>query len=64
MILPIVLASAFVGAVVGITLMLRFGRDRSVPIAFGPYLAAAGWLMLMFGQEIVGRYLGLFQPLR
>ncbi len=64
MILPIVLGSALVGAVVGIAMMLRFGRDRSVPIAFGPYLAAAGWLMLMFGQEIVGRYLGLFQPLR
>ncbi len=37
------------------------GRDRSVPIAFGPYLAAAGWLMLMFGNEIVDGYLGLFR---
>jgi len=62
MILPIVLGSALVGAVVGIALMVRFGRDRSVPIAFGPYLAAAGWLMLMFGQEVVGQYLGLFRP--
>ena len=61
MILPIVLCSALVGAVVGIALMLRFGRDRSVPIAFGPYLAAAGWLMLMFGNEIVDGYLGLFR---
>ena len=43
------------------SLMLRFGRDRSVPIAFGPYLAAAGWLMLMFGNEIVDGYLGLFR---
>ena len=62
MILPIVLGSALVGAVVGIALMLRFGRDRSMPMAFGPYLAAAGWLMLMFGHEIVDRYLGLFRP--
>jgi len=62
MILPIVLGSALVGAVVGIALMIRFGRDRSVPMAFGPYLAAAGWLMLMFGHEIVDRYLGLFRP--
>ncbi|MFO1455495.1 MAG: A24 family peptidase [Steroidobacteraceae bacterium] len=61
MILPIVLCSALVGAVVGIALMLRFGRDRSVPIAFGPYLAAAGWLMLMWGSEIVDGYLGLFR---
>jgi leader peptidase (prepilin peptidase)/N-methyltransferase len=61
MILPIVLCSALVGAVVGGALMLRLGRDRSVPIAFGPYLAAAGWLMLMWGDEIVDRYLGLFR---
>jgi leader peptidase (prepilin peptidase)/N-methyltransferase len=61
MILPIVLCSALVGAVVGSLLMLRLGRDRSVPIAFGPYLAAAGWLMLMWGGEIVDRYLGLFR---
>ena len=61
MILPIVLCSALVGAVVDIALMLRFGRDRSVPIAFGPYLAAAGWLMLMWGSEIVDGYLGLFR---
>ena len=61
MILPIVLCSALVGAVVGIALMLRFGRDRSVPIAFGPYLAAAGWLMLLWGTEIVDGYLGLFR---
>ena len=61
MILPIVLCSALVGAVVGVALMLRFGRDRSVPIAFGPYLAAAGWLMLVWGGEIVDGYLGLFR---
>ena len=62
MILPIVLMSAMVGAVVGIVMIWRFGRDRQVPMAFGPYLAAAGWIMLMFGHEIVDRYLGLFRP--
>ncbi len=61
MLLPIVLASAFVGALVGVVMMARFGRDRSQPMAFGPYLAAAGWLMLMFGPEIVDGYLGLFK---
>jgi leader peptidase (prepilin peptidase)/N-methyltransferase len=61
MLLPIVLMSALVGAVVGIMLIVRFGRDRQVPMAFGPYLAAAGWIVLMFGPEIVERYLGLFQ---
>lgn len=61
MLLPIVLMSAVVGAVVGIALMARFGRDRNVPMAFGPYLAAAGWIVLMFGPELVGGYLGLFR---
>ena len=60
MILPIVLMSAVVGAVVGIVMITRHGRGRQVPMAFGPYLAAAGWVMLMFGPEIVSRYLGLF----
>jgi leader peptidase (prepilin peptidase)/N-methyltransferase len=61
MLLPIIIASAFVGAVVGIALMVRFGRGRHVPMAFGPFLAAAGWLMLMFGHEVVSSYLGLFR---
>jgi prepilin signal peptidase PulO-like enzyme (type II secretory pathway) len=29
-------------------------------MAFGPYLAAAGWLMLMWGPELVDRYLSLY----
>jgi leader peptidase (prepilin peptidase) / N-methyltransferase len=62
MLLPIIIASAFVGAVVGIALIVRFGRGRHVPMAFGPFLAAAGWLMLMFGHEVVTTYLGLFRP--
>ena len=61
MVLPIVLMSAFVGAVVGIALIVRHGRDRNLPMAFGPYIAAAGWIVLMFGPQIVSRYLGLFR---
>jgi leader peptidase (prepilin peptidase)/N-methyltransferase len=56
--LPLVLLlSAFTGAVVGIALIVARGRDRNVPIPFGPYLAAAGWIALMWGPQIVGRYL-------
>ena len=62
MLLPIILFAACVGAIVGIALIVRGGQDRSTPIPFGPFLAAAGWLALMFGQEIVTRYLGLFAP--
>jgi len=60
MLLPIVLSAAAVGAVAGILMLSIQGRDRATPVAFGPYLAAAGWLMLMLGHEIVERYMGLF----
>jgi leader peptidase (prepilin peptidase) / N-methyltransferase len=62
MLLPIILIAALVGAVVGVVIILARGQSRATPIAFGPFLAAAGWLMLMFGQELVTSYLGLFSP--
>ena len=60
MLLPIILLSAAVGAVTGIALILLRGRDRNIPIPFGPFLAAAGWVALMWGPEIVTGYLGMF----
>ena len=60
MLLPVILVAAVVGAVVGIALIVLRGRSRATPIAFGPFLAAAGWLMLMFGHTVVSNYLGLF----
>jgi len=60
MLLPIVLGSASVGAVVGITLIVSGRRGRGTPLPFGPFLAAAGWLAMMWGPEWVERYLGLF----
>jgi len=62
MLLPIILLSAAVGAVTGIALIVLRGRDRNVPIPFGPFLAAAGWIALMWGPEIVNGYLGMFAP--
>src|SRR5262249_5966776 len=56
MLLPIILVAAVVGAVVGIAILALRGQNRSTPIAFGPFLAAAGWLMMMFGQELVLGY--------
>jgi len=60
MLLPIVLGAAAVGALLGITMIVTGQRDRGIPMAFGPYLAAAGWLGLMFGPELVARYLSLY----
>jgi len=60
MLLPIILLSAAVGAVTGIALILIRGRDRNVPIPFGPFLAAAGWIALLWGRELVTGYLGMF----
>jgi leader peptidase (prepilin peptidase)/N-methyltransferase len=58
--LPLVLLlSALAGAVIGIALILLRGRDRNVPIPFGPYLAAAGWIALLWGPQITGGYLAL-----
>ena len=60
MLLPTVIIVAAVGAVVGIVLIVARGRSSSVPIPFGPFLAAGGWLMLMYGHPMVRLYLGLF----
>lgn len=55
--LPVViLLSSFVGAIVGVTLLTIQGKDKSQPIPFGPYLAAAGWLTLLYGEPIVEQY--------
>ncbi|MEM7364155.1 MAG: A24 family peptidase [Pseudomonadota bacterium] len=52
----IIILSSFVGAVVGGGLIM-FGRDRSKPIPFGPYLAIAGIIALLWGDAITGAYL-------
>jgi leader peptidase (prepilin peptidase) / N-methyltransferase len=57
MLLPIILLASAVGAVTGIAMLTIRKQHRSTPIAFGPFLAAAGWLMLLFGQQIVAGYL-------
>ena len=53
----IILLSSAVGAIVGISLIVVRGRDRNIPIPFGPYLATAGWIALLWGHEITNAYL-------
>jgi len=55
----IIILSAVVGAVVGIAMIVLFRHQASKPIPFGPYLAAAGWIALMWGDRIVETYLQL-----
>ena len=58
----IIILSSLVGAVVGLTLITLRGHGRDVPIPFGPYLAAAGWLSLMWGNQITDTYLRWATP--
>ncbi len=48
----IILLSSVIGALVGIVTILFFGGQRSKPIPFGPYLAGAGWVVLLWGEQI------------
>ncbi len=55
--LPLVIFfSALVGALAGIVMIVALGRDRQIPIPYGPYLAAAGWVALMWGSDISAYY--------
>jgi len=55
----IILLSALVGALVGIGLILSGRHESGKPLPFGPYLAAAGWISLIWGEAINGAYLRL-----
>ena len=53
----IILLSSLVGAAAGVAMIALLGRDRQLPIPFGPYLAAAGWLTLLWRDDIIAGYL-------
>jgi leader peptidase (prepilin peptidase)/N-methyltransferase len=57
-VLPMVIVlSAATGAVLGIVMIALQGRDRRAPMPFGPYLAAAGWLAMLYGDALLNGYL-------
>ena len=57
----VILLSSFVGAIVGILLIVLRRHGRNVPIPFGPYLAAAGLIAILWGSDLNDIYLGLFR---
>lgn len=60
-VLPLtILLSSFVGAIVGVGLIVLARHGRNIPIPFGPYLAAAGLIALFWGKPLTLTYLGLF----
>ena len=56
-VLPTVLISSLVGAVIGSIWLLAKGKDKATPIPFGPYLAIAGWISFFWGGQLVGAYM-------
>jgi len=56
----IIILSTFAGALVGVVGLLLKTRDKQVPMAFGPFLAIAGWIALIWGDTILASYLGAF----
>lgn len=52
----VILLSSAVGAVVGIAMIIILGRDKNIPIPFGPYLAAAGFIAAVWGDTISQTY--------
>ena len=53
----IILGASFFGAIVGLVCIWVFGRDRHVPIPFGPCLCVAGWVTLLWGEAVTRWYL-------
>lgn len=59
--LPVViLLSSLVGAFVGIGIIAITGRDKNIPIPFGPFLATAGWIAMLWGDSLSSWYYGFF----
>ena len=56
----VVLLSSVVGLVFAVSMMASGSVKRDQGIPFGPYLAIAGWIALLWGEMIVSSYLGLF----
>ena len=59
--LVVILTASLVGAIVGISMILLKKTERGTQVPFGPYLAAAGWMTLLWGDELMRVYDSLFK---
>jgi len=62
MLLIIILIAAGVGLIAAIAMIGLRGHDRQAPIPFGPYLAIAGFVALLWGPELLNAWLGSGSP--
>ncbi|NKC12322.1 MAG: prepilin peptidase [Gammaproteobacteria bacterium] len=58
----IILLSSVVGSVAGLALIKLRNHEHQTPIPFGPYLAAAGWLAMLWGDGLAGAYMATITP--
>lgn len=58
--LPVILMSSLIGAIVGGAVLATRGQDRSTPIPFGPFIAAAGWIWFVASEPLSRVYQNLF----
>ena len=56
----IILLSSITASVIGVVMIVLKGRDKAAAFPFGPYLAIAGWITLVWGEELTGLYLNSF----
>ena len=56
----IILFSSLIGALIGLGLIIIKGRDKNIPIPFGPYLAGAGFVSLLWSNELTQMYTAIF----
>jgi leader peptidase (prepilin peptidase) / N-methyltransferase len=57
--LPIILLSSLIGALVGGTLIALRKHEREIPMPFGPFIAAAGWVWFVAGSDLLQGYMQL-----
>jgi len=53
----IILLSSITASIIGLAMIIFKGRDKAAAFSFGPYLAIAGWITLIWGKELTGRTL-------